>query len=63
MLVFAVSIFGEVYRSSDGGETWRKPSKFLGETREIVWAPVPVHMLGEQQKAWVTADEFAAGGA
>jgi hypothetical protein len=60
MLIFAISIFGEVYRSTDGGERWEKPSKFLGETREIAWAPVPVHMLGEQQKAWVTADEFAA---
>jgi photosystem II stability/assembly factor-like uncharacterized protein len=60
MLVFAISIFGEVYRSGDGGEHWHKLAKFLGETREIVWAPVPLHMLGEQQKAWVTADEFAA---
>ena len=60
MLVFAISIFGEVYRSTDGGEIWDKPAKFLGETREIVWAPVPLDMLGEQQKAWVTADEFAA---
>lgn len=60
-LVFAISIFGEVYRSQDGGETWDKPSKFLGETREILWAPVPVAMLGKQERAWVTADEFAAG--
>jgi hypothetical protein len=62
MLVFAISIFGEVYRSDDGGEHWQKPAKFLGETREILWAPVPVHMLGEQQKAWVTAEEFVASG-
>jgi photosystem II stability/assembly factor-like uncharacterized protein len=62
MLVFAISIFGEVYRSTDGGESWDKPAKFLGETREIVWAPVPAAMLGEQQKAWVTADEFASAG-
>lgn len=63
MLIFAISIFGEVYRSTNGGENWDKPAKFLGETREIVWAPVPLSMLGEQQKAWVTADEFAADNA
>ena len=62
MLIFAVTIFGEIYRSQDGGETWDKPSKFLGEAREIVWAPVPANMLGEQSKAWITADEFAANG-
>ena len=59
MLIFAISIFGEVYRSTDGGEAWDKLPKFLGETREIVWSPVPVEMLGQQQKAWVTAEEFA----
>jgi len=58
MIVFAISIFGEVYRSLDGGEAWQKLDKFLGEAREICWAPVPAEMLGEQQKAWVTADEF-----
>ncbi|SIN65442.1 BNR/Asp-box repeat-containing protein [Parasphingorhabdus marina DSM 22363] len=62
MLLFAISIFGEVYRSTDGGETWDKPAKFLGEAREIVWAPVPNDMLGEQKKAWVTADEFLEKG-
>lgn len=60
MLIFAISIFGEVYRSTDGGDSWRKLSKFLGETREIAWAPVPAAMLGEAQKAWVTAEEFLA---
>lgn len=58
MIVFCISIFGEVYRSLDGGEIWEKMDKFLGEAREIAWAPVPASMLGEQQKAWVTADEF-----
>jgi photosystem II stability/assembly factor-like uncharacterized protein len=60
MIVFAISIFGEVYRSLDGGEIWEKMDKFLGEAREICWAPVPNVMLGEQQKAWITADEFLA---
>jgi len=58
MLIFAISIFGEVYRSTDGGEEWIKMQKHLGEAREIIWAPVPADMLGEQQKAWGTVEEF-----
>jgi len=60
MLVFAISIFGEVYRSQDGGEVWEKMEKHLGEAREIIWALVPDTMLGEQQKAWGTVEEFLA---
>ncbi|MBC6403546.1 MAG: hypothetical protein GDA35_07985 [Hyphomonadaceae bacterium] len=58
MIIFAISIFGEVYRSPDGGEVWEKMDNHLGEAREIIWAPVPTAMLGEQQKAWGTVEEF-----
>ncbi|RMF07619.1 MAG: hypothetical protein D6763_11825 [Alphaproteobacteria bacterium] len=60
MLLFCHSIMGEIYRSLDGGETWEKMEKFLGELREVVWAPVPEQFLSDRPKAWVTADEFAA---
>ncbi len=60
MIVFCCSMFGEIYRSTNGGESWQRPEKFLGEVREIAWAPVPVDMLGAQEKAWVTAEEFAS---
>ena len=41
MLLFAATIFGQIYRSQDGGETWEKMPRELGEIRKIAWAPVP----------------------
>jgi photosystem II stability/assembly factor-like uncharacterized protein len=38
-LVFCCTIFGQVFRSTDGGETWVKPRRELGELRMIAWAP------------------------
>lgn len=40
-LVLACSIFGEIFRSEDGGETWSKPQRQLGELREIAFQPRP----------------------
>ena len=37
MLVFCCTIFGQVFRSQDGGETWKKLARELGELRMIAW--------------------------
>ena len=37
MLVFACTIFGQVLRSTDGGETWVKAKRELGELRMIAF--------------------------
>ena len=39
-LLFAATIFGQIFRSTDGGESWRKMPRELGEIRNITWAPV-----------------------
>lgn len=39
-LLFFVTIFGAVYRSDDGGESWRQLPRVLGELREIAWQPM-----------------------
>jgi photosystem II stability/assembly factor-like uncharacterized protein len=39
-LIFCCTIFGQVFRSTDGGQTWVKPKRELGELRMIAWAPV-----------------------
>lgn len=41
MLIFCCTIFGQVFRSIDGGETWVKPKRELGELRMIAWEPLP----------------------
>jgi hypothetical protein len=38
-LVYAASISGQVYRSEDGGATWRKLETEFGEIRALAWAP------------------------
>lgn len=38
-LIFCCTIFGQVFRSSDGGERWTKLGRELGELRMIAWAP------------------------
>lgn len=40
-LLFFVTIFGQIYRSRDGGETWQKLKRELGEIRDVCWASVP----------------------
>lgn len=38
-LVFAATALGQLYRSTDGGETWRALRRRLGEIRAIAWLP------------------------
>ncbi len=40
-LILCNSIFGEIFRSTDGGETWQRMDRVLGEIREIAWQAVP----------------------
>ena len=30
---------GQIFRTTDGGETWRKMDRELGELRMIAWQP------------------------
>ena len=39
-LLFAATIFGQIFKSTDGGESWQKMKRELGEIRMITWAPV-----------------------
>ena len=39
-LLYAATIFGQIFRSTDGGEGWQKVDRELGEIRMITWAPV-----------------------
>lgn len=38
-LIYFCTIFGQIYRSRDGGETFAKVERELGEIRMIGWAP------------------------
>src|SRR5262245_10259143 len=38
-LIYASSVSGEVYRSSDGGESWEKLAREFGEIRALAWTP------------------------
>ncbi len=40
-LMFFCTIFGQIYRSQDGGLSWQKMQRELGEIRMIGWAPTP----------------------
>ena len=40
-LIFCVTIMGQIYRSTDGGENWHKIERELGELRMIAWQPAP----------------------
>ena len=40
-LIFLCTIFGQIFRSIDGGESWIKIKRELGEIRMIGWAPTP----------------------
>jgi photosystem II stability/assembly factor-like uncharacterized protein len=37
-LVYASSVSGEVYRSTDGGQSWEKLAREFGEIRALAWA-------------------------
>lgn len=39
-LLYAATIFGQIFKSTDGGESWVKLARELGEIRMITWAPV-----------------------
>lgn len=38
-LMFASTSLGQIYRSTDGGETWMALKRRLGEIRHVVWLP------------------------
>lgn len=39
MLVYAAATLGQIYRSTDGGETWSAVERRLGEIRGLAWLP------------------------
>jgi photosystem II stability/assembly factor-like uncharacterized protein len=38
-LIYAASVSGQLYRSTDGGESWEKLRREFGEIRALSWAP------------------------
>jgi len=38
-LIYASSVSGELYRSTDGGESWSKLTREFGEIRALAWTP------------------------
>jgi hypothetical protein len=38
-LVYASSVSGEVYRSTDAGASWEKLAREFGEIRALAWGP------------------------
>ena len=38
-LIFMATIFGQIFRSRDGADSWEKMDRELGEIRMIAWAP------------------------
>ncbi len=38
-LMFAASRYGYLYRSDDGGDSWRKLWRELGEVSSVLWVP------------------------
>ncbi len=38
-LIYGCTIFGQIYKSTDGGASWVKGKRELGEIRAIAWAP------------------------
>lgn len=40
-LILLCTLFGQIFRSQDGGESWQKMPRELGEIRMIGWAPIP----------------------
>jgi photosystem II stability/assembly factor-like uncharacterized protein len=51
MLVFAVTNLGQLFRSDNGGESWRKLQREFGEVRSLLWRPTGA--LGTaSEKTW-----------
>lgn len=40
-LIFCHTILGQIYRSTDGGESWQKMQRELGEIRMMAWQETP----------------------
>lgn len=40
-LIFVCSNLGQLFRSTDGGETWTKLPREFGEVRSTIWQPLP----------------------
>lgn len=38
-LIYAAATLGQIYRSTDGGESWRVLKRRLGEIRALAWLP------------------------
>jgi len=38
-LVLAASLFGEIYSSSDAGDSWQKLKREFSEVGALAWAP------------------------
>jgi len=38
-LAFFITIFGQIFRSQNGGLHWQKMKRELGEVRQVAWAP------------------------
>jgi len=39
-LIFAASNLGQLFRSKDGGDSWTRLERELGEVRSIAWVPL-----------------------
>lgn len=42
-LIFVCSNLGQIFRSDDGGDTWVKLKRELGEIRSAHWRPAPIY--------------------
>jgi photosystem II stability/assembly factor-like uncharacterized protein len=38
-LIYASSVSGQLYRSTDGGTSWRRLPREFGEIRALAWTP------------------------
>jgi len=43
-LLFAATNLGQLFRSEDGGDTWRRLRHEFGEVRALHWRPLPAQM-------------------
>src|ERR1700730_15290372 len=66
MLIFVCTNLGELFRSTDGGESWKRLPHLFGEVRALDWRALPVGtrraahsltrpVLKAAQLGWVTA--------
>ena len=39
MLLFCCTVLGQMFRSTDGGESWTKLKREFGEIRTMLWRP------------------------